>query len=251
MAQQIEVKLLDTWGTDETIANSAWVSTSKENKERTSDDILRVVSQMIPFGELVDHGTPLESVWLRYWIRLPIFLERQWDKYRMTIQLQDYKVECEFGPMGRDNITQNELSLRYKTMPNSYLSMPEDVRDISNKVSPYMAPEYHVEMFGQKTKYDSIVTRLFNAKDEGKITYAELKRAREFYRGILGTGFFTDMQIILNGNALKNILNQRLDKHAQPEAQQVARMMLDAALADGKIGNMLEAASKKYGWNSK
>lgn len=246
--QKIEVKLLDVWGTDETIANSAWVSTAKQDKDRTEEDVARVVSQMIPRNDTVDHGTPLETVWLRYWVRCPIYVERQFDKYRMTQQYQDFKVEYEFGSIGRDNITQNELSLRYRTMPNDYIEVPKDVIEISNKVNEYLSPEYGEMMLQQMNMYSKIVKDLFNAKNQGNITYDELKRAREFYRGILGTGFFTDMQIVLNANALKNILIQRLSPHAQPEAQEVARLMLKEALNSEKINVMLIRAYEKYDW---
>jgi len=265
--QTIEVELLDVWGTDETIANSAWVSTAKQNKDRTDTDISRVVSQMIPSDDVVDHGTPLESVWLRDWIRCPIYVERQFDKYRMTQQYQDFKVEYDFGPMGRDNITQNELSLRYRTMPNSFIDIPTDVRNISKRVGDILLSDmdgesntiyydaetdlnkiYEEVMTTSKQAYDRIVSELFTAKNEGRITYNELKRAREFYRGILGTGFFTDMQIVLNANALKNILTQRLSKHTQPEARKVAELMLQEALKEKKINNMLNTAYEKYNW---
>ena len=254
--QQIEVKLLDVWGTDETIANSAWVSTAKQDKDRTEEDVSRVVSQMIPSNDTVDHGTPLESVWLRYWIRCPIYVERQFDKYRMTQQYQNYTVEYDYGPIGRDNITQNELSLRYRTMPNSYIPIPNDVQDITNKVGCHVTEDniprlqylYNTGMEAVKEMYDEIVQKLFAAKEYKLITYDELKRAREFYRGLLGTGFYTDMQIVLNANALKNILTQRLSKHAQPEARIVAELMLKEAMSENKINRMLEKAYTKYNW---
>lgn len=255
--QKIEVKLLDVWGSDETIANSAWVSTSKENKDRTEEDIARVVSQMLPQGDNVDHGTPLESLWLRYWIRCPIYVERQFDKYRMTQQYQDYKVEYEFGPMGRDNITQNELSLRYRTMNNSFIGIPKDIREISKKLvwhtwSDQDNPRTNLDtlylesMSLAKSTYDEIVKRLFEGKNNGDITYDELKRAREFYRGVLGTGFFTDMQIVLNSNALKNILIQRMSPHAQPEARRVADLMYTEAVKNKKLLNLMTSLTTKY-----
>ncbi len=217
-----EVELLDYWESDRAIADSAWASTSK--LKRDDEDVFRVITKsIVP----MHHDTPKESVWLKFWIRCPIYVERQLDKYRMTTQKQGFVVEWEEGEFGRWGMTQNELSLRYKTMPNTYIDMPTDVKDISHKAGKFLSMEYALQMYNQKKTYDDIILRLVNAKDEGKITYDELKRAREFYRGILGTGFFTDMQIILNLNAFEHIMNQRLRSETQPETRLVARMMLD------------------------
>jgi len=231
-----EVTLLDWWESDKDVADSAWVSTAKQ--KRTEEDVYRVITQsIVP----LHHDTPKESVWMKFWIRCPIYVERQLDKYRMTTQKQDFKVEWEEGEFGRWNISQNELSLRYKTMPNTYITMPKDVYDISG---PTIAMLYEQIMSSQETSYEKIISKLKQKVDDKTITYAELKRAREFLRGMLGTGFFTDMQIVLNLNSFEHIMNQRLKPDAQPETQLVAKLMLkevvDKKVAPITIEKMIE-----------
>jgi len=231
-----EVTLLDWWESDKDVADSAWVSTAKQ--KRTEEDVYRVITQsIVP----LHHDTPKESVWMKFWIRCPIYVERQLDKYRMTTQKQDFKVEWEEGEFGRWNISQNELSLRYKTMPNTYITMPKDVYDISG---PTIAMLYEQIMSSQETSYEKIISKLKQKVDDKTITYAELKRAREFLRGMLGTGFFTDMQLILNLNSFEHIMNQRLKPDAQPETQFVAKLMLkevvDKKVAPITIEKMIE-----------
>ncbi len=225
-----EVKLLDFWNSDREIAESAWASTQK--KERTEGDVYRVITQsIVP----LQHDTPKEAVWFRFWIRCPIFVERQLDKYRMTIQKQDFRIEYEQGSFGRLGITQNELSLRYRTMPNGYAELPSDIQQILEKIEQEMQlPDqslgsnfYTGIMDHALLAYTKFMEVLRVSVENESIKYNELKRAREFFRGVLGTGFLTDMQIICNLNALEHILNQRLAPEAQPEAREVARMMLD------------------------
>jgi len=224
--QNSEVKLLDFWNSDKDIADSAWASTVRS--QRGSDDVFRVITQnIVP----LKHDTPKEAVWLKFWIRCPIYVDRQLDKYRMSTQKQDFKVEWEQGEMGRMEITQNELSLRYRTMPNTYIDMPDDVHGI---VGNELYEWYDSEMRRQEAVYQNMLLYLKEKVNQKLITYDELKRAREFYRGILGTGFFTDMQIILNLNAFEHIMNQRLKKETQPETRLVARLMLDEVI-DKKV----------------
>lgn len=227
VSMKSEVKLLDHWNGDREVAESAWASTSGQ-ENRSIEDVTRVITQsIVP----MHHDTPKESVWFKFWILCPIFVERQLDKYRMTIQKQDFRVEYEEGSFGRLGITQNELSLRYRTMRNSYIDMPEDIKDImidKMRVREGILDYYRVLMNAEKAVYDEIADILSKRMKEGDISYPELKRVREFYRGILGTGYMTEMQIICNLNALEHILNQRLSPETQPETREVARMMLDA-----------------------
>lgn len=222
-----EVKLLDYWNSDREIAESAWASTQRN--KRTDGDVYRVITQsVVP----LHHDTPKEAVWFRFWIRCPIYVERQLDKYRMTIQKQDFRVEYEEGSFGRLGITQNELSLRYRTMPNDYIRQPEDVEEIIKKTpvrvgeSKYLENTYQSVMEYARSAYSNLVNNMELAVITGQISRKEMRRAREFFRGVLGTGFFTDMQIICNLNTLEHILNQRLAPEAQPEAREVAEMML-------------------------
>lgn len=237
---QIVVTLDAHWGGDSDVAKSAWVSTyAKEAAAaRTREDVDRVVSQIVRQR----HGTPKERVWLEFFITCPIFVERQLDKYRMTEQHQDITVEYLAARMGRDNLTQNELSGRYRTVPNRPYVMPRDVRAIVMAAGLYPTDLDDV-LQDQHEHYERWLGELRQARDRGDIKPDEYKRAREVYRGVLGTGYLTDMRLLCNLRAFESILNERLPATAQVESRVVAFYMAEAVLtahvADTTLNNMI------------
>ena len=58
------------------------------------------------------------------------------------------------------------------------------------------------------------------------ITNAELKRAREFYRGMLPQHNMTERVTTMNLRSFANFIKLRLKPEAQPEIQEVAKLML-------------------------
>jgi thymidylate synthase ThyX len=242
---EIRVVLLDHWNSDRDVAESAWVSTQGPNTYRPDEDVKRVLeTSIVP----LHHDTPKECVWFKFYLHVPIYVERQLDKYRMSRQVQNMTVDSDDGSFGRLGISQNELSLRYKTMPNTYIPLPTDAVDIINRIHDHEDFEYQhetkyspdvVELYDRVNQYaslmyDNLVKFLQFGKEHNIITASELRRVREVYRGILGTAFFTDMQIILNLNSLEHLFNQRLSDHAQPETRLAVHQMLEC-LVNNKI----------------
>ena len=112
--KQIIIELQETMGSDQSIANAAWTSTyDKDRREEKYADPAKVahrVADIIRSG----HNVPVESVIFRFWLRLPIFADRQ----HMTHRIQ----------------SANGLSGRYRTMPDDFYKMPDDCIDIVNKI---------------------------------------------------------------------------------------------------------------------
>lgn len=244
---QIEVKLLSSWGGDRDVANAAWASTYdvEKNAARPDADVSRLVSQVVA----LDHGTPKERVWFDFWIRCPIFVERQFDKYRLTTQFQDFQVDCWVGAFGRHGITQNELSGRYRTMPERAYGLPKDVGTILRKLGnlgPLVGFDQELER--QYDYYEEAVGALKAARDSGSISASEFKRAREVLRGVLGTAYLTDMRIVLNAHALEHIINQRLARDAQMESRVVAMKMLQAITPEVPGESLILEMQAKNGW---
>jgi len=256
--EDIRVELCDHWGASKQVAHQAWASTYDVEKlaQKTDADVRRVVSDVIAHR----HGTPKERAWMDFFITCPIYIERQFDKYRMTVQYQGVDVEFFLADMGRENLTQNELSGRYRTIPDRFIEMPSDVLDITGRARPNsddamgrlsMAEEYSNIMEWQYTAYSDQLRELKKARDETKtITAAEFKRAREFLRGQLGTGFLTDMRILCNMHSFEWIMEQRLAPDAQLEGQVVALRMLKAALAHPELGEMVQQLSTANCWDA-
>lgn len=251
---QILVEIQDAWGDDRVAAFDAWGSTVLEEQlnKKTSEEIEDLITnKLVPPW----HGTPFEGIWFRIYIKLPIFIERQYDKYRMSIQDQDIEVEWMRGTMGRDLISQNELSGRYRSIPAEYYDLPRDVREIAEKASPpdvlgwHGYEEFYSDLMNDQAYFYNKYLEVFKkARDEGRITANEFKRWREVHRGVLGTGFFTYMRLRANLVALLHMWNQRLKPDAQLEAQEIAKKTLQGVYRYGNIPITMKAIVKKFGW---
>lgn len=251
--EQVKVELCSSWGGDRDAAVAAWASSTSKEKlaSKTNEDVIRLVTGLVN----LHHDTPKERIWLEYFITCPIFVERQFDKYRMTIQAQDLQVEFLHAPFGRDGISQNELSGRYQTIPDRPYGLPADVAEIMVKASdyPFLIPaqvqaQWELKLEAQHESYQQSLTFLREAEKAGRITNSEYKRVREVLRGELGTAFLTDMRIVMNMNAFEHIINQRLAGAAQLESRKVAHDMIQTLAAGLVCPHMLEEMIRVNGW---
>ncbi len=217
---QILVELQETMGSDLSIANAAWTSTyDKDRREDKYDDpekIASIVRRLILDG----HGTPIESVILRFWIRMPIFTDRQHMTHRIA--------------------SHNGLSGRYRTMPEDWFALPKDVNDIINKatVGGGLQSRYEESCQLATENYKHTIEVLKRSEKDGFITNKEFKRVREVIRGQLPTAGMVERTTIMNLRSFANYQFQRNSDHAQPEIKQVAELMLKAV----KEANIAPAA---------
>lgn len=227
---QILVELQEFMGSDESIANAAWTSTydktKREDKYDDSEKVSKLVKQLILDG----HGTPIESVVLRFWIRMPIFTDRQHMTHRMA--------------------SHNGLSGRYRTMPEDYFKLPADVNDIINKGTVGGGLQWRYENACEKaTKdYKYIIESLKESEKRGFITNKEFKRVREVVRGMLPTAGMVERTTMMNLRSFANYQRQRNSDHAQPEIRQVAQLMLKAVKDAGVAPTAIETL-ESIGWD--
>lgn len=260
---QIEVKLLSFWGSDRSVAEGAWASTYDQEvqQQKSNEDVQSLVKRLV----YNDHSTPKERVWLEFYMKVPIFVERQADKYRMTIQEQDFQIDYLHAPMGREGITQNELSGRYRTMPDNPYLMPEDVAVVMAKAAGFhegaLVDDAYLDsaagtfkafwderVQAQHNSYSHFLSKLKEAEKAGAITNAEYKRAREVLRGELGTTYMTEMRMCLNMHAFEHIINQRLAPDSQLECRIMAALMLKEVMESGACPAMIEQMYFKNNW---
>lgn len=224
----ILVELQEFMGNDVSIANAAWTSTyDKSRREDKYSDESKVASLVRKLA-LDGHGTPFESVVLRFWIRMPIFIDRQF----MTTRIASH----------------NGLSGRYRTMPLDFFSPPKDVIDIlvkANMVSA--ASEYNKICQEAYANYQKQIEGLKSAQEDGLIDNTEFKRVREVIRGQLPVAGMVERTTVLNLRSFANFYRQRSSAHAQKEIQTVAALMLEqiekAAIAPTAIATL-----KEIGW---
>lgn len=225
----IQVELQDVYGSDRHIAEAAWTSSLDYQKKQTrsEEDVARVVKMLAD----AKHSTPFESIIFRWWIRMPVAIDRQY----MTHRLQSAS-----GQSGR-----------YRTMPSDYLEMGEDVKDILKKANGEDKGINTIIQYEQlcetaNTYYQNASKKLREAEKAGVITNPELKRAREFLRGVLPQHNMVERVSIMNLRSWANFYRLRSKSDAQLEIQQVAVLMREKLNAHPEIKHALEALEKNH-----
>lgn len=226
--KQIKVELQGIFGDDRVIADSAWTSSLDFQKKqtRTDADVERVVKMLADNK----HSTPFESVVFRFWIKMPISADRQHMAHRIA--------------------SHNGMSGRYRTMPNEWQEMPDDVYQLldGSMHADKIKEEYNDLCRQANSFYMGITSLLKGNEASGYITNAEYKRAREFLRGVLPQNNMTERVTTMNLRSFANYQKLRNSEHAQPEIRQVAKLMLEAVKASGVCPIAL-AALEANGWN--
>ena len=223
---KIQVELQDTMGSDRAIAEAAWTS-SKDNQnrlDRPEKDVGRVVNMLADYK----HSVPFESVIFRFWIRMPIAIDRQFMTHRIA--------------------SHSGMSGRYRTMPSDFYEIPQDVFDILIAVpdGSKRIEEYKSLCVATNVWYQEAVTKLRTDRDNGIINGLEFKRVREFFRGVLPQHNMTERVTIMNLRSWSNFYKLRSKSDAQPEIQEVARLMREEIIKSGICPIALEALERNH-----
>jgi thymidylate synthase (FAD) len=191
------VRLDAAMADDLSVVNSARVSFAVRRDEMDQRD-----RGLIRFLMRQRHGTPFEHNSLRFHIRTPIFVAREWFRHRVG--------------------SFNEESARYhKLSDDFYVPAPEAIRTQVGKPGAYT-----FEPVNDELATDTIALM--------KETYAQLYRkyddlvekgvAKEVARAILPFGIYTQFYWTLNARSLMNFLSLR----NSPEAQYEIRIYAEA-----------------------
>ncbi len=134
------------------------------------------------------HKTPFEAMVFTFDVKTPLFVARQWFRHRIG--------------------SYNEESLRYCIAQREYF-VPDHLE--GDALQAWIRQNEEAFDF-----YEELVS--------GSGT---VKMVKEQARSILPIGTYTSFYWTVNGNALMNFLNLRLDKHAQYEIRQYAEAILE------------------------
>ena len=93
----VEVRLIQSVGSDVTIASAAWVSTTAEDGHQRAERDPESVGGVIRYLMKHRHGTPFEHGSMTFCVKAPIFVWREWHRHRV-------------------GFSYNEESGRYKTL---------------------------------------------------------------------------------------------------------------------------------------
>ena len=231
------IRVVDYMGDDTSIVQAARVSYGKGTKQVSTD------SGLIKYLMRHWHSTPFEMCEIKYHVKLPIFIARQWIRHRTA------------------NV--NEYSARYSILDKEfYLPSPENLaaQSKSNRQGrgEVLEGEQAKEVLdllkqdAEKTYND--YEMMLNERFDGT-TIDENKKglARELARMNLTLNTYTQWYWKTDLLNLMNFLRLRADSHAQYEIRAYADVMMDSlkrwvpitfdAFMDYRVGGM-ELSSK-------
>ena len=183
------IKYLDHMGSDEDIEAAARISYEKRGRSETR--------ALIRYLMRHNHTSPFEMAELKFEIKMPIFVARQWVRHRTA--------------------SMNEYSLRYSEATDEFY-IPEYARaqDMINKQGSDGFIEYPIQ-FATKELSEELYKRYKGMIDAGI--------SKELARIILPTNNYTKFVWKIDLHNLFHFLKLRTDSHAQLEIREYAQVI--------------------------
>ncbi len=231
------IRVIDYMGNDNSIVQAARVSYGKGTKKVNTD------SGLIKYLMRHWHSTPFEMCEIKYHVKLPIFIARQWIRHR-TANVNEYSarysiLDKEFYLPSKENLAAQSTNNRQGRGNVINGGQAEKVLGLLKDDAERTYKNYE-EMLNQR--YDGSVI------DESKTGLA-----RELARMNLTLNTYTQWYWKTDLLNLMNFLRLRADHHAQYEIRAYADMMLNTlkrwvpitydAFMDYRVGGM-EISSK-------
>ncbi len=188
------MELLDVMGNDLSIANAARVS---YNKTSTNFDPERD-KKLIYFLAKHKHWTPFEQNSIKFRVKCPIYIARQWMKHRCWVF--------------------NEISARYTVFTNS-IYRPDEFRAQDNKNKQASVKTEEIDQEEAMQIYDEASRVALGAYNR----LIELGVCREQARGVLPVGSHTEFITTVNLRNYMHWYSLRAPSDAQWEIQQFAK----------------------------
>ena len=202
------VKYLDHMGTDQDILSHARISYKSEGKGEEAD------KKLLGYLYKNRHTSPFEMVKVKFGIKLPIFVMRQYVRHRMQ------------------NL--NEVSARYTELPNEFY-IPKNWRrqDTKNKQGSIedgiFNPELYQGLSGLEPELKVDCSSIFNEVCQTAYNTYELMLksgvAREMARMVLPVNIYTECHVCWDLKNLLHFISLRDDSHAQSEIQEYGKAM--------------------------
>jgi thymidylate synthase (FAD) len=207
------VRVVDYMGTDSSVVQAARVSYGSGTKKINADTAL--INYLIAHR----HTTPLEMCEIKFHIKLPIFVARQWIRHRTA--------------------SVNEYSARYSIMEDEFYIPKAQNLSAQSKINHQGRDETKVlneqeqKMVLDILKKDSTNSyqnylKMINQDEKGEVLDSEKEGlARELARMNLPLNCYTQWYWKIDLHNLLHFLNLRADSHAQYEIRVYAEIMLD------------------------
>lgn len=194
------VCLVDYMGSDSDIANAARVSYGNGTKTVNQDEGL------IRYLMRHRHTTPFEMCEIKFHLKMPIFIARQWHRHRTA------------------NI--NEISARYSIISDEYY-IPDESRMAKQSVINNQGSGEQLSQEKSQECIEKIRALGQTAFSEYNSLIGEYELARELSRSVLPQSTYTEFFWKIDLHNLLHFSSLRADSHAQWEIQQYAFAILD------------------------
>jgi thymidylate synthase (FAD) len=205
------VRVIDYMGDDAAVVQAARVSYGRGTKKVSED------RGLINYLMRHRHTTPFEMCEIKYHVKLPIFVARQWIRHRTA------------------NV--NEYSARYSILDNEfYLPKPEHLAAQSKanrqgraEVITGTEAERVFDLLRKDAElvYEHYMEMLNEGVDGAPLDPERSGLARELARMNLSLAFYTQWYWKTNLHNLMHFLSLRADAHAQHEIRVYADVMID------------------------
>ena len=205
------IRVIDYMGNDNSIVQAARVSYGKGTKKVNTD------AGLIKYLMRHWHSTPFEMCEIKYHVKLPIFIARQWIRHR-TANVNEYSarysiLDKEFYLPDKENLAAQSVNNRQGRGEVIDSSQAKKVLGLLRDDAERTYKNYE-EMLNER--YDGSVI------EEGKVGWA-----RELARMNLTLNTYTQWYWKTDLLNLMNFLRLRADHHAQYEIRAYADAMLD------------------------
>ncbi|MCK6452894.1 MAG: FAD-dependent thymidylate synthase [Alphaproteobacteria bacterium] len=205
------VRVIDYMGDDGAVVQAARVSYGRGTK-RVSED-RGLINYLIRHR----HTTPFEMCEIKYHVKLPIFVARQWIRHR-TANVNEYSA--------RYSILDNEFYLPAR----KHLAAQSEVnRQGRGDVLEGAEAERVLDLLREDAlrNYDHYIEMLNEGAEGGKLRQDRSGLTRELARMNLTLNFYTQWYWKTDLHNLMHFLSLRADPHAQYEIRAFADVMLN------------------------
>lgn len=206
------VRVIDYMGDDSAIVQSARVSYGAGTKKISLD------RGLIQYLIRHKHTTPFEMCEIKFHIKLPMFIARQWIRHR-TANVNEYSAR--YSILGKDFYLPERDQLAVQSLTNRQGRDAEVLNDAE-------AARVLEMLKGDALQCYAHYEEMLNEDMEGNIVdESRAKLARELARMNLPVNFYTEWYWKIDLHNLLHFLHLRADPHAQYEIRVYAQAMLD------------------------
>jgi thymidylate synthase (FAD) len=205
------VRVVDYMGDDAAVVQAARVSYGRGTKKVSED------RGLINYLMRHRHTTPFEMCEIKYHVKLPIFVARQWIRHR-TANVNEYSA--------RYSILDNEF---YVPQPEHLAAQSKANRQGRDAVLAGKEAERVFEILRKDSElvYEHYMEMLNEGEAGAPLDPERSGLARELARMNLSLSFYTQWYWKTNLHNLMHFLSLRADAHAQYEIRVYADIMID------------------------